>query len=78
MALALAVVSLPAAAQTGPAQAPNVGSAATVKSHMKSQGYKDIRDLHPTPNGQWTGKATQNGVERNVTVQPNGAPANTR
>jgi len=44
-----------------------------VKSHMQSQGYKDIHDLHPAPNGQWTGKATQNGVDRTVTVQPNGA-----
>ena len=22
--------------------------------------------------GQWTAKATQNGIERNITVQPNG------
>ena len=64
--LATIAVTLPAAAQT------NAGGAATVKSHMKSLGYKDIHDLRQAPDGQWTGKATQNGVQRNVTVQPNG------
>jgi len=72
LAVAVAFTALPAAAQQANRKA-NVGSAATVKSHMQSQGYKDIHDLHPAPNGQWTGKATQNGVDRTVTVQPNGA-----
>lgn len=70
--LAMIAVALPAAAQTPPPQT-NAGGTATVQSHMKSLGYKDIHDLHQGPDGQWTGKATQNGVERNVTVQPNGA-----
>ena len=69
--LAMTAVALPAAAQT-PAPQTNAGGAATVQSHMKSLGYKDIHDLRQTPDGQWTGKATQNGVQRNVTVQPNG------
>ena len=69
--LAIIVVAFPAAAQTSPPQT-NAGGAATVQSHMKSLGYKDIHDLRQTPDGQWTGKATQNGVQRNVTVQPNG------
>ena len=69
--LAMIAVALPAAAQTPPPQT-NAGGAATMQSHMKSLGYKDIHDLRQTPDGQWTGKATQNGVQRNVTVQPNG------
>ena len=69
--LAMIAVALPAAAQTPPPQT-NAGGTATVQSHMKSLGYKDIHDLRQTPDGQWTGKATQNGVQRNVTVQPNG------
>jgi len=69
--LAMIAVALPAAAQTLPPQT-NAGGTATVQSHMKSLGYKDIHDLRQTPDGQWTGKATQNGVQRNVTVQPNG------
>ena len=65
------LAALPASAQTPPPQT-NAGGSATVQSHMKSQGYKDIHDLRQTPDGQWTGKATQNGVPRTVTVQPNG------
>lgn len=63
-------------AQTRPstgANQTNAGGAATVKSHMQSQGYKDIHDLRRAPDGQWVGKATQNGVDRTVTVQPNGS-----
>ena len=73
--LAISVAALPAPAQTrAPAAAnqTNAGGTATVQSHMKSLGYKDIHDLHQGPDGQWIGKATQNGVEHNVTVQPNG------
>jgi hypothetical protein len=69
--LAMMSVALPAAAQTPPPQT-NAGGTATVQSHMKSLGYKDTHDLRQGPDGQWTGKATQNGIERNVTVQPNG------
>jgi hypothetical protein len=67
--------ALPVAAQTGPATPPsqtNAGGSATVQSHMKSLGYKDIHELHQGPDGQWIGKATQNGADRTVTVQPNG------
>lgn len=70
--LAMSFAAVPAAAQTPPSQA-NAGGTATVQSHMKSLGYRNIHDLRQTPDGQWTGKATQNGIERNVTVQPNGA-----
>ena len=68
--------ALPVVAQTRPpaaAKQTNAGGSATVQSHMQSLGYKDIHQLRQGPDGQWTGKATQNGVERTVTVQPNGA-----
>ena len=71
----MTVVALPAMAQTRPpaaANQTNAGGTATVQSHMKSLGYKDIHDLRQGPDGQWIGKATQNGVEHTVTVQPNG------
>ncbi len=78
--LAVSIAALPAAAQTRPPTGPstgasqtNAGGAATVKSHMQSLGYKDVHELRQGPNGQWVGKATQNGVEHTVTVQPNGA-----
>ena len=73
LAVFIAVVgaTAPALAQTPPSQA-NAGGTATVQSHMKSLGYRDIHDLRQAPDGQWTGKATLNGVQRNVTVQPNG------
>ena len=67
--------ALSAAAQTRPpavANQTNAGGSATVQSHMQSLGYKDIHQLRQGPDGQWTGKATQNGVERSVTIQPNG------
>jgi hypothetical protein len=70
--LAMMSVALPAVAQTPPPQT-NAGGAATVQSHMKSLGYKDIHDLRQGPDGQWIGKATQNGAEHTVTVQPNGS-----
>jgi hypothetical protein len=73
--MTMTVAALPAAAQTrAPAAAnqTNAGGTATVQSHMKSLGYKDIHDLRQAPDGQWIGKATQNGVEHTVIVQPNG------
>lgn len=60
-----------AVGQTRPGAAP--ANAAVATTHMKSLGYKDIHDLRRAPNGQWVGKATRNGVERTVTVRPNGA-----
>lgn len=70
--LAFVIAAFPAAAQTPPLSQTNAGGAATVQSHMKSLGYKGIHDLRQTPDGKWTGTATQNGVSRTVTVQPNG------
>jgi hypothetical protein len=73
---AMMLVAGTAAAQTRPstgASQTNAGGTATVTSHMQSLGYKDIHELRQAPDGQWIGKATQNGVEHTVTVQPNGS-----
>jgi hypothetical protein len=74
--LAVLLAASPAGAQTRPSTGSsqtNAGGAATVKSHLQSQGYKDVQQLHQGPDGQWIGKATQNGVDRTVTVQPDGS-----
>ena len=60
-----------AAAQTKPATTPVPGSA-SVKTQLQALHYKDVRDLRRGPDGQWTGKATQNGVEKTVTIGPDG------
>lgn len=46
---------------------------AGVKQHLQSQHFGNVRNLHRGPDGQWTGKATQNGVEKTVKVSPNGS-----
>jgi hypothetical protein len=61
----LVVASVAAAAQTRN-QASNAG-AAGVSSRLQSQGYKDIRNLRPAPDGKWVGQATRNGVPVTVT-----------
>jgi hypothetical protein len=74
--LAMMLATGVAMAQTRPSTGTNqtnAGGTATVKSHMQSLGYKDVRGLRQGPDGQWIGKATQNGVERTVTVQPDGS-----
>lgn len=59
-------------AQTKPATAPAPGSA-SVKTQLQALHYKNVHDLRRGPDGQWTGKATRNGVEKQVTVSPKGA-----
>ena len=71
LALVLAGVAGTAAAQTRPATTPSPGSA-SVKTELQSLHYGNVRDLRRGPDGQWTGRATQNGVERQVTVSPKG------
>jgi hypothetical protein len=75
---AIVVIAAPAAAQSKNStvvvthnQAAAAG-AAGVAAHMQSLGYTGIHDLRRGPDGQWTGKAVQNGVEKNVTVAPDG------
>ncbi len=71
--LYLLLIAAPAAAQVPPTRNQAVTSGpAGVQSRLQSQGYSGIHDLRRLPDGQWTGKAMQNGVERNVTVAPNG------
>ena len=72
LALVLAGFAGSAAAQTKPTPAPAPGSA-SVKTQLQALHYKDVRDLRVGPDGQWTGKATQNGVEKQVTITPKGA-----
>jgi len=77
-ALLLLLFAVPAAAQTAPpTRSQSVPSGpAGVQSRLQSQGYSGIHDLHRLPNGQWAGKATQNGIERNVTVSPDSTTNN--
>jgi hypothetical protein len=65
LAALLVLASVAASAQTRN-QASNAG-AAGVTSRLQSQGYKDIRNLRPGPDGKWIGQATRNGVPVTVT-----------
>ena len=73
LALALVLVGFAgtAAAQTRPATTPAPGSA-SVKTQLQALHYGNVRDLRRGPDAQWTGKATQNGVEKQVTISPKG------
>jgi polyisoprenoid-binding protein YceI len=71
LALALVGIAVTAAAQTKPAATPAPGSA-SVKTQLQALHYGNVRDLRRGPDGQWTGKATQNGVEKQVTINPKG------
>jgi hypothetical protein len=73
LALALLLVGSAdtAVAQTKPATTPAPGSA-SVKTQLQALHYGNVRDLRRGPDGQWTGKATQNGVEKQVTISPKG------
>lgn len=62
---AMVLVSVSASAQTRN-QAGNAG-AAGITSRLQSQGYREIRDLRPGPDGKWVGRATRNGVPVTVT-----------
>lgn len=71
--LAVLATVVPAAAQTKP-PTPLAGSAG-VKQQLQSLHYKDVHGLRRGPDGQWTGRATRNGVEKQVTVSPTGGVA---
>jgi len=72
LGIALAGIACVASAQTKPATTPSPGSA-SVKTQLQALHYGNVRDLRRGPDGQWTGKATQNGVEKQVTIGPKGA-----
>jgi len=61
-----------AVAQTKPSAPPAPGSA-SARTQLQALHYKDVRDLRRGPDGQWTGKATQNGIQKQVTISPKGA-----
>ena len=73
LALALLFVGFAGtvAAQTKPATTPAPGSA-SAKTQLQALHYGNVRDLRRGPDGQWTGKATQNGIEKQVTISPKG------
>jgi hypothetical protein len=65
LAAMLVLVSVAASAQTRN-QASNAG-AAGVASRLQSQGYKDVHNLRPGPDGKWVGQATRHGVPVTIT-----------
>lgn len=67
----LAGIACAASAQTKPATTPSPGSA-SVRTQLQALHYGNVRDLRRGPDGQWTGTATQNGVEKTVTIGPKG------
>lgn len=70
-ALVVLLVTGAAAAQTPPPPASTAGTAG-VKQHLQSLHYGNVQNLRRGPDGQWTGRATQNGVQKNVTISPDG------
>jgi len=70
LGLGLLAVAGSASAQTTRNQ--SNATAAGAAQRLQSLGYKDIHDMRRGPDGQWTGKATRNGVPATVTVQPQG------
>ncbi len=71
-ALLVVLVTGAAAAQTPPLPPASTAGTAGVKQHLQSLHYGNVQNLRRGPDGQWTGKATQNGVQKNVTVSPSG------
>jgi hypothetical protein len=66
------LLGLVAVAIAGTAWAQPAPGSASAKTQLQSLHYNNIRDLRRGPNGQWTGKATQNGVQKQVTISPKG------
>ncbi|WP_395709741.1 hypothetical protein [Reyranella sp.] len=52
--------------------AASTGGTVGVKSRLNTLHYNNVEGLRRGPDGQWTGKATQGGVEKQVTVTPQG------
>lgn len=67
----LAAIAGTAAAQTKSYTPPSPGSA-SVRTQLEALHYGNVQDLRRGPDGQWTGRATQNGIEKQVTISPNG------
>lgn len=60
------------AARLAPGVSPSLTGSASVQTHLHSLHYGNVKDLRRGPDGQWTGRATQNGVEKQVTIGPKG------
>lgn len=61
-----------AQAKSGPPPPASTGGTAGVKSRLNSLHYNNVQGLRRGPDGQWTGRATLDGVEKQVTVTPQG------
>jgi hypothetical protein len=71
LALLIACAGI-AAAQTRPAIPPSTTNAVGARTQLEALHYKNIEGLRRDPSGYWVGKATQNGVEKQVMVGPGG------
>ena len=72
LVLILVCVAGSALAQTRPAPTTPSPGSASVKTQLQSLHYGNVQDLRRGPDGQWTGRATQNGVEKQVTISRDG------
>jgi len=71
-ALAVLLAAGAAVAQTLPPPPASTAGTAGVKQHLQSLHHGNVQNLRRGPDGQWTGKATQNGVQKHVTISPDG------
>ena len=74
VAAALTLLPGMAMAQAKSAPPPPASTAGTagVTTRLNTLHYNNVRGLRRGPDGQWTGKATEGGVEKQVTVTPQG------
>jgi hypothetical protein len=61
-----------AQAKSAPSPPASTGGTAGVTTRLNTLHYNNVQGLRRGPDGQWTGKATQDGVEKQVTVTPQG------
>ena len=60
-----------AQSQSAPPPASTSGTAG-VATRLDTLHYNNVHGLRRGPDGQWTGKATQGGDEKSVTITPQG------
>ena len=61
-----------AQARSAPPPPASTSGTAGVTTRLNTLHYDNVQGLRRGPDGQWTGKATQGGVEKYVTVTPQG------
>jgi hypothetical protein len=59
-------------ARSAPPPPASTGGTVGVTTRLNTLHYNNVQGLRRGPDGQWTGKATQDGVEKQVTVTPQG------